>query len=118
MAPTHVQVAMGFRPIGNRPQLASKVTQHSPWMSDDQQAPLPSLEPRPRDVSLVERLASTPLIIEVDERLASQGLGSLLDIRHSSDDKISNVLIHLGFGPSDRMTILWELRRKHPLPPR
>ncbi|CUG88936.1 Hypothetical protein, putative, partial [Bodo saltans] len=56
MAPTHVQVAMGFRPMGSRPQIASKVTQHSPWKPLDQQAPLPTLEPRiaspPRPFSL------------------------------------------------------------------
>jgi hypothetical protein len=114
MAPTHVQVPMGYRPMGSRPQIAAKVTQHSPWKPLDEQTPLPTLEHQRS--APVQRLAATPLIIEVDERLAAEGLGSLLDIRYASDEHIANVLMQLGFGASDRMTILWELRRKHPLP--
>jgi hypothetical protein len=110
---------MGYRMATNRPQIPAKVTQYCPWKSMEEQSPLPTLESPSSSKQrhhLVERLAATPLIIEVDERLAVQGLGSLLDIRHSSDEQLAMVLKSLGFGPSERMTVLWELRRKHPLP--
>jgi hypothetical protein len=67
-----------------------------------------------RDRQLPQRLPPTPLISEVDERLRLQGYGSLLDVRFATDEAISDLLRSIGFGATDRMTILWELRRRHP----
>lgn len=58
----------------------------------------------------IHTLPSTPLLSEVEERLALQGLGSLLDVRHASDDAVSGLLKAIGLDARSRMAALWELR--------
>jgi hypothetical protein len=66
------------------------------------------------DDSRLLRLPATSLLTEVEERLRLLGVGSLLDVRHASDEAISALLRDCGFSPTQRMTILWELRKRHP----
>jgi hypothetical protein len=110
LGPKTICVPAGFRRVPKK-ELPAKVNQFVPHAT--QQRPELSLDMPPQQKK-VRRLPATPLILEVDERLKSQGLGSLLDVRHASDAAIAELLKASGFSPTERMTVLWELRRRHP----
>jgi hypothetical protein len=65
---------------------------------------------------VIRRLPATPLLEEVEERLRLMGLGSLVQVRMASDEAIADLLREAGFSPTQRMTVLWELRKRYPLP--
>ena len=108
-------VAMGLKLVDRDPTaIPAKVTQYNPRDPHGSSSQMSGGDGGVA-VPLPERLPPTPLIAEVDERLRMEGYGSLIDVRFASDEAISDLLRSVGFGPTERMTILWELRRRHPL---
>lgn len=106
---THVEVAVGYK---RAPMCAQELPQKINWHN-----PFKPQQEEEADLRMLKRLPVTPLLEEVEERLRSQGFGSIVDVRFASDDAIAELLQACGFAPTQRMTILWELRRRYPLPP-
>lgn len=100
----------GFRraPMHAR-KLPAKVTSHNPNV-----APVANSDAHAAS-SRVHRLPLTPLLEDVEERLKLFGCGSIVDVRGASDEAVSKILQAIGIPAQQRMTVLWELRRRFPL---
>lgn len=105
------EVAVGHRRAPpHAANLPEKITWHNPNAYQD------ATEHSTSDESAkLRRLPATVLLTEVEERLRFHGMGSLLDVRLASDEAISALLRDCGFTPTQRMTILWELRKRYPV---
>jgi hypothetical protein len=128
-----LEVAFGSRRApAHAAELPEKVTWHKPWLTVEEQRSAADTPPMRSagssstatptsaadrlDDSRMRRLPATALLTEVEERLRYHGMGSLMDVRHASDEAISALLRDCGFTPTQRMTVLWELRKRYPLP--